>query len=396
MQNSKAQERFDLVRRFFRPQDSDPVILRARMLTGITAFMLVAFAGLWFLYGLLFIFTGYFPEAPDLFFSLVPLLFLIALLFMIRGGHTNAASIALITFMIIWIAAMGYFEGHPTNDPILMLGLLLVVVFSLAVLQENQVWYAIGSAGAAYLFLIALWFQGYLPSQVLREAIPSALVTAFSWMFCAVSVAIIVNSLLRGLMNQTEILEQRVQDRTKNLENATAETNELNRAMLNMLEDLEEGNQLLQEQKEELAAVNRELASFSYSVSHDLRAPLRAMDGFSRILTEDYSGELSPEADRYLGLIRRNAQQMGQLIDDLLAYSRSSRIEIRRALTDPAQIVRQVWEELTTDRDMASVQFTQYEMPACYADPLLLKQVYQNLLENALKYSSPRSPIRIE
>ena len=150
------------------------------------------------------------------------------------------------------------------------------------------------------------------------------------------------------------------------------------------------------ERTAELQAANKELEAFSYSVSHDLRAPLRALDGFSRILLEEHAPQLADEAQHYLRLLRRNAQQMGQLIDDLLSFSRLSRQPLRKQPVAPAEVVRRVWEELRAEREGRRVEFALGELPECQADPALLKQVYANLLANALKFTRKREVARIE
>jgi PAS domain S-box-containing protein len=137
----------------------------------------------------------------------------------------------------------------------------------------------------------------------------------------------------------------------------------------------------------ELEAANRELEAFSYSVSHDLRAPLRAMDGFSRILLEEYAPQLPKEAHDYLQLVRNNAQQMGQLVDDLLAFSRLSRQALKKQPVDPANLVQQVLEDVSIEHNGRHVDVVIRDLPSCQADPALLKQVYTNLIANAFKFT---------
>ena len=134
------------------------------------------------------------------------------------------------------------------------------------------------------------------------------------------------------------------------------------------------------ERTAQLEAANQELEAFSYSVSHDLRAPLRAIDGFSRILVEECGPQLNPEAQRYLQIVRTNTQQMGQLIDDLLRFSHLS-------MTD---LVRQVVEELQAGLGDRQIQVTIDDMPVTQADPALIKQVWVNLIANAFKYTHTR------
>ena len=146
----------------------------------------------------------------------------------------------------------------------------------------------------------------------------------------------------------------------------------------------------------QLESANKELEAFSYSISHDLRAPLRAMDGFSRILLEEHASQLPTEARRYLGLVRDNAQQMGRLLEDLLAFSRLSRLPLNKQTVSPAGIVQKVLAELRLGQEQRKVEVTLGDLPDCQADPALLKQVWINLLSNAFKFTSKCEAARIE
>jgi PAS domain S-box-containing protein len=150
------------------------------------------------------------------------------------------------------------------------------------------------------------------------------------------------------------------------------------------------------ERTSELEATNKELEAFSYSVSHDLRAPLRAIDGFSRILMEEYAPHLPEEAGRYLRLVRSNTQAMGHLVDDLLAFARLSRQPLKKQLVAPADLVRQCLDELRSEQEGRGVKITIGALPVCQADPALLKQVWINLLANALKFTREREIAFIE
>lgn len=154
--------------------------------------------------------------------------------------------------------------------------------------------------------------------------------------------------------------------------------------------------QMVQERTAELEVANRELESFSYSVSHDLRSPLRAMAGFSRILREEYEPQLPTEAQRYLRLVQDNAQQMGQLIDDLLTFSRLGRQSLKRQPVDPGGLARVTLEELLDPKHRPRVQVIIGDLPMCQADPALLKQVFVNLFANAIKYTRQREVAVIE
>lgn len=158
----------------------------------------------------------------------------------------------------------------------------------------------------------------------------------------------------------------------------------------------EELEQRVIERTAQLEAANKELEAFSYSVSHDLRAPLRAMDGFSRILLEEHGRQFSDEAQRYLQIVRSSAQQMGQLVDDLLAFSRLSRQPLKKQAVAPAELVHQALAELRPDQDGRRVEIIVGDLPMCQADPSLLKQVFINLLSNALKFTRRREVAVIE
>jgi signal transduction histidine kinase len=191
-------------------------------------------------------------------------------------------------------------------------------------------------------------------------------------------------------------LEETVAQRTNELNERVSETEQLNRALVNLLEDLQISNRSLERATQQIKQANEELESFSYSVSHDLRAPLRAIDGFSHILQAECASGLSPNAQRYLSTVRDNAQQMGQLIDDLLAFSRLSRKPLAKQSVSPADLVRQGLEDLQFEQEGRQVEIIIGDLPECQADPSLLKQVYVNLLSNALKYTREREMTRIE
>lgn len=158
-------------------------------------------------------------------------------------------------------------------------------------------------------------------------------------------------------------------------------------------DDLE---QRVRERTEELQAANKELEAFSYSVSHDLRAPLRAIDGFSRILLADFAEQLPAEAQEYLQDIRNSSRVMGQLVDDLLRFSRLGRQPVRKQRLRPAELVKRCIDELEHVWHTRVVDFRIAELPDCWADPALVKQVWMNLISNALKYSSKREATIIE
>lgn len=146
------------------------------------------------------------------------------------------------------------------------------------------------------------------------------------------------------------------------------------------------------ERTAELQAANKELEAFSYSVSHDLRAPLRAVDGFSQALLEDFGGQLPEEGAHYLATIRGETQRMGELIDDLLAFSRLSRAPLQSLRIDAGNLVRSILKETTAEFPDRTFELHVESLPDCEGDLALIRQVWVNLLSNAVKYTKRRSP----
>jgi signal transduction histidine kinase len=172
---------------------------------------------------------------------------------------------------------------------------------------------------------------------------------------------------------------------------------EANRALLKVqLEKEAELEQRIADRTAQLEAANRELEAFSYSVSHDLRSPLRAMEGFSRILLEDYAPHLTSDAARYLQIIRASTQQMERLIDDLLTFSRRSRQPLTKQPLATAELVHQALQSSSSEQEGRRVEISIGELPACQGDPALLRQVWINLLSNALKFTRGQNVARIE
>lgn len=147
--------------------------------------------------------------------------------------------------------------------------------------------------------------------------------------------------------------------------------------------------------EENLKMVNRELESFSYSVSHDLRAPLRAINGYTRILMEDYAANLNADARRMMSTVMFNAKKMSQLIDDLLNFSRLSRKELTRINIPTADMVKNICNEIKEPGTTTKVEFKIHPLPGVKADGMI-KQVWENLIANAIKYSSRKEKPVIE
>lgn len=146
----------------------------------------------------------------------------------------------------------------------------------------------------------------------------------------------------------------------------------------------------------ELEAANKELESFSYSVSHDLRAPLRHVHGYVEMLTRATQGQLTPKAERYLRTITEASEEMGQLIDDLLSFSRMGRAAMREERLNMDQLVEQTILGLEMAVRGRNIVWEIAPLPEAAGDPAMLKQVLSNLIGNAVKYSRQRDPAKIE
>lgn len=181
-------------------------------------------------------------------------------------------------------------------------------------------------------------------------------------------------------------LEQRVHERTAELEAA-------NRTVQDLNETLE---QRIRERTDQLEQANKEMEAFSYSVSHDLRAPLRHIQGYAEMLQRATEGQLSEKAQRFLRTINDAGAEMGQFIDDLLAFSRIGRMELQGSVVPLDPLIENVIRDLEPDTAGRNIQWNIAPLPEVLGDPTALEQVFTNLIGNALKYSRHRDPARIE
>ncbi|MBI3546056.1 MAG: PAS domain S-box protein [Gammaproteobacteria bacterium] len=164
----------------------------------------------------------------------------------------------------------------------------------------------------------------------------------------------------------------------------------------NDAEKIAQLNQYLEQRALELEAINKELEAFSYSVSHDLRAPLRAMDGFSRAVLERYAGQLDAEGQDYLRRIRAASQRMGQLIDDLLRLARITRSELHLTTVNLSSIAEEIVAELQRRPPSREVKIAIAADMSVTADANLMRVMLTNLLDNAWKFTAKQSDARIE
>ena len=155
-------------------------------------------------------------------------------------------------------------------------------------------------------------------------------------------------------------------------------------------------NRNLEQHVANLTAANRDLDAFTYSLAHDLRAPLRHIHGFANILMQDWNEKIDDEGKRYLGKIVKSSREMGVMVDDLLNFARLGRVELQRTLVDLSQMVEEVKHQLEPDTQGRSIQWEVGQLPTVAGDPALLRQVLVNLLSNAVKYTSKEQNAQIK
>jgi light-regulated signal transduction histidine kinase (bacteriophytochrome) len=162
------------------------------------------------------------------------------------------------------------------------------------------------------------------------------------------------------------------------------------------LEEIRNLNASLKIRAAELESSVKELDSFSYSVSHDLRAPLRAIDGFSKILEEDYAAILDVEGRRVIGVIRSEAQRMGRLIDDLLTFSRLGRQRVESVAIDMNAMARRVFDELVAMEPGRTIHLNLHPIPPAFGTEAMIRQLWINIIGNAVKFTGKRNVAEIE
>lgn len=240
-----------------------------------------------------------------------------------------------------------------------------------------------------------------LPEQILTQAVVAGRAVAEGkrvrgdgsrfWTHCVVTSIRAGDGAATGFVLVAHDVSERLAT-----ENAVVQLNEQLRDLNLQLEGrVQDRTRQLQQHAAELAAANAELEAFSYSVSHDLRAPLRSMVGFAALLEEEFT-DLPSEGLHFVRRIRQGAAQMGSLIDALLAFSRLQRQTMIAVTVDMDELFRSCWHDLAEQRAGRVVDFVLSPLPAAHGDPRLLQRVVANLLDNALKYTSAQDAARIE
>ncbi|MBI5887771.1 MAG: response regulator [Deltaproteobacteria bacterium] len=193
-----------------------------------------------------------------------------------------------------------------------------------------------------------------------------------------------------------ENLEKLVERRTDDLREINAD---LSREILEhrlAKDKIDELNKELQDKIVRLETINKELESFSYSLAHDLRAPARVIDGFSNIMLRDHANDLDEDNKKFLGIIRKNTRKMETLIDDLLNLARLERCEMNLLDIDMGELAAAVFNDIKASMPDCKARFTVKELPAARGERTLIRQVFVNLLANAVKFTRPREKAAIE
>ena len=283
------------------------------------------------------------------------------------------------------------------QNPIRLNRLILAMLLPLVAFALQSIFWAAIKPFAWFLFFPAVFFSswiGGLPGGVIATLISTALAW---WAFIPPEHSFALEDPFQlgsiALFMGMGFLFGYTQERVNKANRETAEALAVARSAN---EQLQGANEKITHYAAQLEAANKELEAFSYSVSHDLRAPLRAIDGFGQALLEDYANKLDDEGKDYLQRVRMGSQQMGQLIDDLLNLSRVSRKELSLATVDLGSLAQAIAAELKRSEPERQVEFVVAEGLFAKGDERLLRVALENLLGNAWKFTGKGSKARIE
>ena len=293
-----------------------------------------------------------------------------------RGRVTTAARILLVSMLVAVTGAM--IAGEGIHDAGMILYPMIVVIGSM--LLRPRAYVALVAAVVASVALVFwLGWTGRIAERFRDLTDPTDFVSIVTIL---VIQAIAVEVLALGLFRSVREARREAADRRV----AEAEVRRLN----------EELERRVEARTAELAEANEELEAFSYSVSHDLRAPLRVVGGYVGILDQDYATGWEPQARQLLERIRAWNSHMNVLIEQLLAFSRLGRRDLVRESVDMEAMVRRVIDALAMTEPDREVEWVVGRLPDAWADPVLMEQVLQNLVGNAFKYTGKQSKARIE
>lgn len=262
----------------------------------------------------------------------------------------------------------------------------------------------------AYVSPSVLKLRGYTPEEVLNQPVSDVL-TPESYQFILDNLGMRIAEFSRGNdsmrvmvheMDQickdgsiihTEVVTTLMTDDQGNVNEILGVSRDITERKLAQQEIArlnEELERRIEERTSQLLSSNNELEAFTYSVSHDLRAPLRAINGFSTILANEFGDSLDSEAKRMLHIICDNVKKMDRLITDLLAFSRLSRSEINMLRPQMNDIVKSAYESNSSEEDRKKIKFILHDLPDVVCDPSLMEQVWSNLISNSIKFTSPK------
>jgi signal transduction histidine kinase len=227
-----------------------------------------------------------------------------------------------------------------------------------------------------------------------------------AWLLSKLLQRSISNPIL-ALAETAKIISERRDYSVRAVKLGRDELGSLTDAFNNMLTQIQQQNftlkefnqnleQKVKERTTQLESLNKELEAFSYSISHDLRAPLRGIIGFTAILEEDYTNKLDDEAKRITAVIRNNTLKMGHLIDDLLTFSRMGRQDMVKTVIPSEQMIEELIKEMAPENKMGRISWVLHQVPDVKGDINAIRQVWINLISNAIKYSGNQAKPRIE